>query len=1170
MATESDIVQRESGGDPYVGYSGVDLSKAPLNKYGFPIWSGAMGPEGISHAAGLYQFEPKTWEEGASALGITDFSPASQKKVYDYTHAKYGDAPWAASEPGHLQREGFYGGALHVNVKPDEDLGISPDSAALLSSILAQHYPSEDKSTGNSLLDSIMQSNVFGFAGGEEQKKPLDLKPLEQATPHVAQPQTVAALQEQPVITQPLTQPSAPAIPPPAPNQQPAPQTVPHPPTEEFIEPPGKGQQVPAFPTAPQTMPRPVIQPGPQINAASLIPANLPEQLKKTGNAILDHILSSPKRLIGPHAAASLIGNLLTQPDQKLGADVPIEAQTPEQKANTLAQAVSSLPRELGGILARPFQQGGEDVKQAVTQGVMPEPSQALSDAMVASAGSIGRGGFGAGPRLPARIEPPPIAEAPRIGQSTDLVPFSRGGQPPALPPTGVARVPGAEPPPQGPGMAPPGKATIDEPRPPKGDANESAPVKAMRLEAMRSTQDKLFRSWTRASEYQNRLLKAMQGLPRLTGEQKLQIERYLEWQPGMPQVAIDSEAKRIADQVIKPMRDRAARDWTYLKTKGVTDSLPPDVEADLTEGYLHRMRVNRPRERHPFEPFGGVRGLRRTTSSMQGRKFYVVQDMKGNRHIYQGEPPPYGTELKDPSGQKYGEVRRATTEEIEQNSDTRYLHDPVLASMQNMAQLHIARQNFDLLHNEILPELKDAGLATTDREAARRLGQKATQVPSLHGWYFEPRTANAFDDFHRTPSIVHDDVAGALHWLGDINHTAISLLFLNPLGHMRNVAADYALSRGDLWWNPASYAGMARHTRDALNDVIKDTPFYHDVQRAGGALMGAGNQNRILYQALVNRARKDMTALPWLDNVAKQTGVWNSAKEMAHGIWNASQKVMWGFHDMLLLARVRELMQTKQIPIEEAVRQAERHIADYRVPASVGEGSLKLPQGTARGLSRLMQDRTVTVFGRYHYNKLKAIGNVLGDASRAMTRQGIPMKDRVEAIGRLGSLLVWSTILQGGLNYIVQQVTGNPYAHVTVPGAMGIPANVARVANDLAFKRDMGQAAYDFWMGMASIVTPMPALGEFISQATNRNFPYSEAPVRGSQLPAHKQLIQSGAHAAGTLLPPVEDLSNWRRALSSSAGISLPDPIAAARAQKPRRQEFKSESRRFNRQFGF
>lgn len=856
------------------------------------------------------------------------------------------------------------------------------------------------------------------------------------------------------------------------------------------------------------------------------------------GMELLREYLQGPETTKGPGENETSLDKILTT------AGVTPPASTDIQQAQA-EQAAGQLPRKpIVGV-----GEGGE------LTGRLPELAEAVMSAL---AGPVPGGALGAGPSIlrGGRRVPPPRVEPPRIGQSTDVRPFAEGGGPPAIPPTGVARVPGAEPPPEF-GLADV-TTTVSEPRAPKGDANESAPVKEMRLEAMHQTQDKLFQNWTQISSFQNRLLKKItRGMPRLSGEQKLQIERYLEWQPGMPEVAIDGTAKRIADEVIKPMREQAARDYAYLKKEGATENLPDNVLDDLTEGYLHRMRAPQGMERHPFEPFGGVRGLRRSTSSMKGRKFYVLQDMHGERHLYEGDvPAPYGTKMKDDYGTEVAEVRRATTEEIEKNTDVRYMHDPLLASLQNMSQLRIARKNFDLLHKDILPDLEASGLTTTDAVAARRLGMQPVQVPSLNGRFFERRLANAIDDFYKTPSIVHDEMLGAFHWLGDINRAAIYTLFLNPFAHMRNVASDYALARGDLWWNPRSYAQWSGHIKDAFTDVMRDSKFYHDVMKAGGSLMGASNETRVMYQALVNRARDDMTKLPFMDAVAKQTGVWKSAKQMAEAIWEKSQSFMWGFHDMLLLARTREIMARERLPIEQAVQKAERFIADYRVPASVGEGSLRLSQPSARMLSRIMQDRSVTVFGRYHYNKLKAIGNTIGDAYRAMTRAGIPMNQRVEAMGRLGTMLMWSTVYSGGINWILQQVTGAEDTRFSIPGAMGIPANMARVGDDLIFKQDMGQAAYDFWNGLMSIVTPMPLVLEVFEQAMNRPYPFSNSAIRpeGSSVPGGA--IKSGAHAIKTLLPPVGDVLDPRSMFRSTTGISLPpEDIDAIKAGAERKQ---------------
>src|SRR4051812_22230638 len=76
------VKKPESGGNYFVGYGGADLSSAPLDEFGFPIWAGKMGPHGISHAAGAYQFEPATWRQYAKKLGIKDFSQASQDAVF--------------------------------------------------------------------------------------------------------------------------------------------------------------------------------------------------------------------------------------------------------------------------------------------------------------------------------------------------------------------------------------------------------------------------------------------------------------------------------------------------------------------------------------------------------------------------------------------------------------------------------------------------------------------------------------------------------------------------------------------------------------------------------------------------------------------------------------------------------------------------------------------------------------------------------------------------------------------------------------------------------------------------------------------------------------------------------------------------------------------------------
>jgi muramidase (phage lysozyme) len=52
-----------------LGFGGTDLASAPTDQYGFPQWSG----QGSTHAAGIFQFQPGTWDKVAADHGL-DFS----------------------------------------------------------------------------------------------------------------------------------------------------------------------------------------------------------------------------------------------------------------------------------------------------------------------------------------------------------------------------------------------------------------------------------------------------------------------------------------------------------------------------------------------------------------------------------------------------------------------------------------------------------------------------------------------------------------------------------------------------------------------------------------------------------------------------------------------------------------------------------------------------------------------------------------------------------------------------------------------------------------------------------------------------------------------------------------------------------------------------------------
>jgi hypothetical protein len=95
LDAEDAVSRFESGRRPYVGYGGIDLAGRPLNQYGFPIWNGVLTKWGITHAAGLHQWEPGTWMRYGSMIGSWNFSVETQKAIFRVCFSIEGFQPWA-------------------------------------------------------------------------------------------------------------------------------------------------------------------------------------------------------------------------------------------------------------------------------------------------------------------------------------------------------------------------------------------------------------------------------------------------------------------------------------------------------------------------------------------------------------------------------------------------------------------------------------------------------------------------------------------------------------------------------------------------------------------------------------------------------------------------------------------------------------------------------------------------------------------------------------------------------------------------------------------------------------------------------------------------------------------------------------------------------------------
>lgn len=110
------IFRLESQNKPFVGTGGQDLSNAPLDTHGFPIWEGVKDPKTglVSHAAGLGQLQPGTWaryaKPGESFRNVDD-QIAVAKRVF----VAEGWRPWAPYNPAIARAIGWKGGEATTN-----------------------------------------------------------------------------------------------------------------------------------------------------------------------------------------------------------------------------------------------------------------------------------------------------------------------------------------------------------------------------------------------------------------------------------------------------------------------------------------------------------------------------------------------------------------------------------------------------------------------------------------------------------------------------------------------------------------------------------------------------------------------------------------------------------------------------------------------------------------------------------------------------------------------------------------------------------------------------------------------------------------------------------------------------------------------------------------------
>lgn len=631
------------------------------------------------------------------------------------------------------------------------------------------------------------------------------------------------------------------------------------------------------------------------------------------------------------------------------------------------------------------------------------------------------------------------------------------------------------------------------------------------------------------------------------------QLTHVLERRLINPKASIPANL-RSAWQAVEPWVDRQRAVVNRLRAR--TD---PEVENYLAgQGYVPRYAKGKSPTfdlRLPGETqrstLAGKSSLGTTSKSLKSRQFFVATDADGKSVFLEGRPVE--TDIKD---RPWANVRQATVKEVEANTDVRYHKNALVNFVQRTLEDEKVERNLDVL-DEIKKGLKDEGLAfqsewryrdpKTGQTIVKRANDRAPDhfvelphIPQLRGWSFDPKIAEAIKDYRPAPEEPIGDVVSR------VNRMLTASMFATPFPHIANVGSMWTVGRGWDWMNPGAYPRMMKAGSKAINEVLKFGPDYKRMLREGSALRAGDDATRNFYDVLLRAAGHDIETSPqtWraLGEAFKVGNM--TPKDVVKLIYDTSHKVLWSVNDMLLLQRQFEL-QAKGMSERQAIKEAEKWIANYRVPPQV-MGS--------RSMTNLLTKNHFITFGRYEYGKWRALGEMAKPFIKG---------DKAGSADALGKMLVLGIMMGFGypmMDHIAQGVTGNENARLHRGGeATMVDAGV-----------QYAKGEKDWASAMASMLTPAPGVKAGAEILSNRQL-YNGRPIIEPESSTAGKIAQGAEYGSQFFMPgeaAIRGLSDGGslQELGALAGVSLPrrDPaIGRAKGKKFNRREARSREKR-------
>lgn len=404
------------------------------------------------------------------------------------------------------------------------------------------------------------------------------------------------------------------------------------------------------------------------------------------------------------------------------------------------------------------------------------------------------------------------------------------------------------------------------------------------------------------------------------------------------------------------------------------------------------------------------------------------------------------------------GIIKEATLAEVSTHTPFKYSENSSLvlkskdAEMRDLVRRDMWQDSF--LDSNVFKQNAELPQAGKEVVGRRYLSPEAmAHFPKLKDYVYDNRIAEVIDDYAKRyePNPILS-----------VSNALITNMMLVPLKHIYNEVAH---------WSQAGGYRFATGLPEAVQDVMTNSEFYQELTRKGGSNLASNTRNNYYMNKAFEEGMARASADPTMGKILKAFG--KTPLDFYKEVSLNSNRVMWTTRDILYTHLVKEKMKRHNLTMEQAIKDVERHMPNYRLPTRVGE-EMKvykfnvpvLGKVASRSLSKVLQNPNLTVFSRYHHGRESSMLNALKDAllmdnSRTKTQQ---FKDFVEyAIPTIGALYVILPLL----DKLFQSMTGDSEAEVVRPGGLHVINTVKEVSEG---KKDLPA------VGLV-MVTPNPVL---------------------------------------------------------------------------------------------